>query len=248
MTALDQPVISVHFPKTSGTSFRIALQAALGDDNVIGSYDCDPLDPANPCWIHPAWFLRNCPRDIQPYRALHGHIRIHKYDLLPAAYRITMLREPVENLISIYFFWRSIFENNPKGHAIYEFVRERSLSLLETAEIPGLRRLMSATYFGDFDMRRFDVIGIYDRRAAFFSSVSKLLGVTIAADIEENVTPPSEERGNLVADTRLMARLRDLLQDDIRFYEAHSGGGGRFRWAKPFFSKLAGPKPRAASQ
>jgi hypothetical protein len=59
MKALDRPLISVHFPKASGTSFRVALEAAFGPPAVLGSYDCDPLDPANPMWIDPNWFCDN---------------------------------------------------------------------------------------------------------------------------------------------------------------------------------------------
>ena len=51
MNELDRPLISVHFPKASGSSFRVALEAAFGQPAVLGSYDCDPLDPANPMWI-----------------------------------------------------------------------------------------------------------------------------------------------------------------------------------------------------
>jgi hypothetical protein len=114
---------------------------------------------------------------------------------------------------------------------VFEFVKKERLSLLEVAEIPTMRRLMSSTYFGGYDMRRFDVIGTHDNRAAFVRAVSNLIGVPLAADIRDNVTPPSEERDNVLADAKVIAKLRDLLQDDIRFYEACAGlsaGSQRF--------------------
>ena len=223
MNALDRPLISVHFPKASGSSFRIALEAAFGRPLVQASYDCDPVDPKNPMWIYPDWFLRSRPYDVKPYSVVHGHMPIIKYDLLPTAYRIVMLREPVENLISIYFFWKSLFATEFTSHAVFEFVKNQRLSLLETAEIPCMRRLMSSTYFGGYDMSRFDVIGTLDNRTAFVEAVSRLIGVPLSAHIRENVTPPSEERDNVLADAKVNAALRHLLQDDIPFYEACTG-------------------------
>jgi hypothetical protein len=220
---LSCPLISVHFPKAGGTSFGAALKAAFGTDNVHSEYDCDPADPGNPCWVDPAWFWEHRPRTIHPFQVVHGHIPIQKYDLISPALRIVSLREPVNNLISIFFFWKSLFDRPVRGHALYEFAKTQRLSLLELATLPKLRRLMSETYFGGFDMRRFDVIGTHERREQFLIAVSNAIGRPLSMMFRENVTPPSEERGNLMTDTKLMAKLRLLLEDDIRFYETHSG-------------------------
>jgi len=131
-----------------------------------------------------------------------------------------MLREPVENLISIYYFWQHLISIGQGGHALFEHVKNQRLSLLEVAEIPRMRRLMSSSYFGGYDMRRFDVVGTHDNRTAFVEAVSHLIGVPLSADIRVNVTSPSQERENVLADAKLIAKLRNLLQDDIRFYEA----------------------------
>jgi hypothetical protein len=229
--ALDRPLISVHFPKASGSSIRIALVEAFGQRVVQASYDCDPVDPKNPMWIYPDWFLRSRPLDVKPYTVVHGHLPIIKYDLLAPAYRIVMLREPVENLISIYYYWKNLFPTGFTSHAVFDLVKTQRLSLLEMAEIPCMRRLMSSTYFGGFDMGRFDVIGTHDRRTAFVEAVSNLISVPLSAHIRENVTPPSEERDNVLADAKVIAKLRDLLQDDIRFFDGcteHSNGRRRF--------------------
>jgi hypothetical protein len=229
MSPLDRPLISVHFPKASGSSFRIALEGAFGQSAVLSSYDCDPVDPANPMWINPDWFSRHRPRDVTPFTVVHGHLPIVKYDLLPSAYRVVMLREPVENLISIYYFWRHLISIGQGGHALFQYVRDQRLSLLEVAEIPSMRRLMSRSYFGGYDMGRFDVIGTRDDRTAFIEAVSKLIGVPLSGQIRENVTPPSEERDDVVADGKVIVALRNLLQDDIRFYDACAelSNGGR---------------------
>jgi hypothetical protein len=223
----DRPLISVHFPKAGGVSFLSALNEAFGADKVLKTYDCDPVDPSNPWWIHPTWFRHNRPSTVKPYMAVHGHFPIQKYDLVSPAVRVVMLREPVENLISIYYYWKSLFDSPAEGHGIYAFVKKQRLSLLEMAQIPVLRRLMSVTFFGDFDMRRFDVIGAHERRSEFIDEVSKVVGIPLSTAHRENVTPPSEERGNVLSDTIMITKLRYLLQDDIRFYETYTGAGSR---------------------
>jgi hypothetical protein len=219
---LGRPLISVHFPKTGGVSFLSALNDAFGADKVLKTYDCDPVDPSNPCWIHPTWFRQNRPSSLDPFKVVHGHFPIQKYDLISPALRVVMLREPVENLVSIYYYWKSLFDSPAQGHGIYAFAKRQRLSLLEIAEIPMLRRLMSETFFGGFDMRRFDIIGAHDRRNEFITAVSNAVGIPLSTTHRENVTPPSEERGNVLSDTTMIAKLRHLLQDDIRFYEAHA--------------------------
>lgn len=219
---LDCHLISVHFPKAGGSAFRSELVATFGEASILSDYDCDPVDPTNPLWIDPEGFMRSRPYHVRPYRIVHGHFPIVKYDLVPEAYRVVMLREPIENLISIHYFWRSLFDSPVRGHATYEYVKRQRLSLLALAEIPSLRWLMSKSYFGGYDMRRFSVIGAHERRSEFFASISSLIGRTLDTNRRENITPISEERGNISSDMRLIARLRHLLQDDIRFYERHT--------------------------
>jgi hypothetical protein len=221
-TARDRPLISVHVPKAGGTALASQLQAAYGADRILLSYDGDPADPANPLWWNRDWFLDKRPSTLAPFAVVHGHIPVVKYDLIAQAHRIAMLREPVANIISIYFYWQSLFANGTAGHAIFEFVKQQRLTLLETAQIPQLRWLMSRTYFQDYDMRRFDVIGAHERRAAFMEAVSGLIEKPLSPTEKTNITPPSSARDEVMNDSRLLARLRDLLADDIRFYDTHT--------------------------
>jgi hypothetical protein len=218
-----RPLISVHFPKAGGSAFRASLRALFGPDTLLASNEDDPLDPANPYWLHREWFLRHRPRHIAPYLAVHGHLAIARYDLVRSALRVVMLRDPVETLISTYYYWRAGFEASRPGHGVYEFVRREKLSLLETAEIPSLRYLMSRTYFGGYDMSRFDIVGSYDRRQEFRDELSRALGRTLPDEQLVNVTPTSEERGNVKNDRKLTGRLKRLLEDDVRFFEKYTG-------------------------
>jgi hypothetical protein len=217
-------LISVHVPKAGGSSIGRAFAKAFGESLLLTDND-DPADPTNPRWIHPEWYLARRPRSIAPYRVVHGHFPAFKYDLLPEALRVALLRDPVENLISIYYYWKHLCETAYQGHAIFHLFKSQRLTLLETAAIPALRALMSHTYFGGFDMNRLDVIGDYAKRREYLAAVSERVGLHIDPHLTENVTPFSPERQEVLADRRMMAALHDLLLDDVRLYERYAGRG-----------------------
>ena len=122
-----RPLISVHFPKSGGSAFRASLVAAFGAETLAFDYESDPVDPANPMWIAPSWSISRRPSTIAPYKAIHGHIAPIKYDLVPRAVRVVMLREPVENLISVYYFWQDSFKNGVVGHGLFEFAKAKNI-------------------------------------------------------------------------------------------------------------------------
>lgn len=218
-------LISVHFPKSGGTALRRVLADVMGESRLLLDYSDDPLDPATPRWIHPEWYLAHRPKSIEPFAAVHGHFPIAKYDLVGDAVRVVLLREPVENLISIFYFWKHLAGQPYEGHAVFNFFKQNDLTLLETASIPSMRRLMSGTYFGDYDMSKFDIIGDCANRAGYFAALSRWLGVKLDANVADNITPYWRERQEVLADHRITERLRDLLLDDVRFYEGHVGRG-----------------------
>jgi hypothetical protein len=218
-------LISVHFPKAGGSALRHVFADAIGASRLLNDYHDDPADPATPRWIHPHWYMAHRPTSIAPFGGVHGHFPIVKYDLIADALRVVMLREPVENVISIYYYWKHLAEQPYEGHGVFKFFKTTGLTLLETAAIPALRRLMSQTYFGDYDMGQFDVIGDFSKRAEYLAAVSRRLTINLGPDIIDNVTPNSRERQEVLADSRMMDRVRDLLFDDVRFYERYVGRG-----------------------
>lgn len=129
---------------------------------------------------------------------------------------MTFLRHPVDNLISIYFFWKNIPQPRHVLHG--RFLRE-SPSIVEFAKYPAFTNLMSETYFGGFDMSRFAFIGFYENRGADLSRLAADLGLPLKADIYENRTVPSVERRELEADLATRRKLTDLLAAEVTFYE-----------------------------
>jgi hypothetical protein len=197
-------VVSIHVPKSGGTSLYVQFAKLLGDEAAL---DCTrgPLTSA-------AYEVANFPAGK---RLVHGHFRAQRY-ASTSAYWVTFLRQPVDNLFSIYFYLRTRPATDHPVHA--RFLHERP-SILEFATYPGIDRLMSESYFGDFDMSRFDFIGFYENRDADIPRLAEDLGLPLVASVYENKTSQTIERLELEGDLSIRRQLTDLLAADIAFYE-----------------------------
>jgi hypothetical protein len=86
--------ISVHYPKAGGSSLRVQFEWLLGPALLL-DYGNDPLGSNGRLSVN------SLPPEI---RMVHGHFKAARYKNVPDAFRFTFLREPVENLLSIFFF------------------------------------------------------------------------------------------------------------------------------------------------
>ena len=148
-----------------------------------------------------------------------GHFAPRRFGSV-SAYRLTFLRQPVDNLSSIYYYWLGLTEPGNATHA--RFLRERP-SIFEFAAYPGIARLMSETYFGGFDMRRFDFIGFYENRDADIARLSASIGLQLMPEVHQNRTEPDAGRLELEADATAQRRLTGLLAADVAFYDRMRG-------------------------
>ncbi|MBA2269326.1 MAG: hypothetical protein H0W20_01850 [Chthoniobacterales bacterium] len=127
----------------------------------------------------------------------------------------------MENLISIYRYWRTLPRN---GNPLHEYFLAHNLGILEAARLPLLRYLISRTYFGGFDMDRFSFIGTMEHYSADVRRLSKIIGRPLP-EMRQNVTAEVREAGaaggvsDLTSGSKINSALYELLRDDIAFYE-----------------------------
>lgn len=214
-------VISIHFPKAAGSSLRDALVAAYGEAAVYFDYADDPADPCSPYSLDPVGCRRKTreARFAPVVRVIHGHFHPSKYQHLEGVRRITFLRHPVDNLISIYFFWKSY---KGKGHCLFDYFRDNDMTLLDMACLPTHRYLLSRTFFGGVDMDTFDFIGTTENYEHHCRSLSRLLSIPFT-EYRENVNtyPGYRDRANEIrSDRETMKALAGFLNDDIEFYNS----------------------------
>jgi hypothetical protein len=212
-------VLSVHFPKSGGTSLRESLKAAYGESGIRYDYADDPANPCSPYNLDPDGCKAEAQASVLPdeIKVIHGHFPISKYDHLQGVRRITFLRHPVETMISIYFYWKTLDE----GHGLFQYCRERNLDVLGLARIPLLRYLLSRTYFGGVDMGIFDFVGVTEFYQLSLRRLSDLLEVPVVETRQNlNRFPGYDAKvQELKQDAAVMNGLRTLLSEDIRFYE-----------------------------
>jgi len=216
---MNVEVISVHFPKAAGSSIRQSFAAAYGNDAVYLDYADDPLDPCSHYSVDPDSCRRKAPETCSALgaRTVHGHFHPSKYELIDNAKRITFLRHPIDNLISIYYFWKTC----ETGHCLFNYFRDNKLTLLGLAHLPAIRYLLSRTYFGAVDMKSFDFIGFMETYSEDVQALSGLLNIPMV-ETKENVNkyPGYQDEVTAVkADKPLMTTLHNCLSEDIEFYE-----------------------------
>ena len=201
------PILSVHLPKSGGTSVRGSLERQFGA-RALFDYGRGPLGPDRDL-IEPG-----LPGDIA---VVHGHFRPARYDAVTQAFRFTFLRQPVELLLSFYFFWRSMPH---EGQALHRrFLDERPTVEAFAAWGP-IRTLTSETFFGGYDMERFDFIGFHETRGADMIRLNDIAGLDLEPDRRDNITQnDGDERATILADPIRMAGLADLLAEDVKFYD-----------------------------
>ena len=218
-------LIFVHIPKSGGTSIRAAVTEFFSHDLMLDDYGDRPNDPISPMNIDPYGFLDRCRQQnaltLANKAAVIGHFWIAKYEGVAADIRATILRDPITRAISQFFFWPAQNANN----ALHQYVISNRLSFIEFARIPRVNSLYTSIYFRDVDMAQFDFIGTYDRLSQDWAPTLARMGIAPALPRRELnrtvdlVAEYNTRRSEILNDHRMMARLRDLFADDLRFYE-----------------------------
>lgn len=223
-----EQIISVHMPKVAGTSFLHQLKEIFGEQYILLDYLDDPVYLQSIVNIDPNCYELDPIKTIFPYKVVHGHFQPKKYAHLENAFRLTFLRHPIDNIASIYYFWMA-HDRNFWDSPIFHYCKDRNLTLLQFAALPKLRYLYTRTYFDDYDMSHFDFIGDYAKYESELSRLGKQLELPFKANIRLNVTSGymsnqgiTEVMRPSVNDTEY-AKLAEILQDDIEFYQAHKG-------------------------
>jgi hypothetical protein len=194
---------------------------------VLADYGDRPNDPISPMNIDPYGFLDRRRQQnaltLANKAAVIGHFWIAKYEGVGADVRATILRDPITRPISQFFFWPAQNANN----ALHQYVISNRLTFMEFARIPRVNSFYTSIYFRDVDMAHFDFILSYERLSQDWTATLVRIGIAPAlprgelnrtADL---VAEYDARRSEIPDDHRMMAQLRDLFADDLRFYERY---------------------------
>lgn len=170
-------LISVHLPKTAGSSFAKALEEQFGD-SLLKDYSDLPL--------HHTTFSRNkyaITQSVHHYFKEFGDVKCIHGHFLPLKYRfrkvsdqfkyVTWMREPAERLASQYYYMtRHYTQEKAQNQPLLKKMIDEDWSLERFCLGPELRNTYSKFLWG-FPIKRFDFIGIvehFDSDLLYFSN------------------------------------------------------------------------------
>jgi hypothetical protein len=215
-------LLFVHVPKCGGSSIREAVRRQFGERLFVD--DDAPADPTSLMNIDPDGFLERYHGGTYDFlmgvEAVTGHLWIRKYDPVKADIRAVILRHPVERTISHYFYWRKL--GRPE-QPLRKHLLTAELDIVRFARLPIIRWFYTRQFFRDTDMGVFDYVGNYSDLEKDWAGVMRRLSLDhppVRVNETREISPDYPSRYDEIArDPRTMATLRDLLVDDINFYE-----------------------------
>lgn len=210
MIGPDHPLVVVHTPKCGGTSLFASLRNAFGAGAMFIDYV-----KTNPGRL----------KTPDGHSVIYGHFAAEKYAHIDNATWVTMLREPVDRLLSIYFVWRFYpldrLRNEPEP--LRRAVNKNEIGLLDFARNPRFSEAFHRKYFGNFDMTRFDLIILNDHYAEGIEKLSGLIGKPLGVE-HRNVSATRSDvyaaaRQEVLNDPAMLNALKDILRKETEFYQ-----------------------------
>lgn len=214
-------LVSLHLPKTAGTSFAEALRASAGD-----GYRSDYADlPMQ----HGAFRRRRdavrgglALRGRLPagVTCVHGHFLALKYRIAVAgrpARFITWMRDPVERLASHYAFWRRDYDGRDPAQPLRNRMLREDWSLERFALGPELRNVY-AQYLWGVGLQRFAFVGITEHYASELDRLGALLGAGFRPVRAAALVNPEGGTGGYRIDPALRARIEGHHARDMALY------------------------------
>ena len=212
-------IISVHIPKNAGTSFARSLDAHFGSGLLQDYVDLPTNTPqyernrsALLASVHNAETAH-----LSGIECIHGHFLPLKYLLFSLKKEvsfITWLRNPVERVLSHFYYLKSFYEP-ATAPTLHRKMIEEEWSLEQFCLSPQLKNLYSQFLWG-FPLEYFAFIGItefYEEDLAYFSG--HYLGKNLEPH-KENVGKSEGRRYEIDASFR--AKLEQFHARDFELY------------------------------
>lgn len=216
-------IISVHVPKTAGTTFKKVLHQVYSEETIFLDYP--HRGPQR---------NRMLKREKPNIKVIHGHFPGNKYDLkFPEAKKIIWLRNPIERLISHYFFWKSwqvLMSSDLGGSSDFDLLaqgeensqgKEEGLTIVEFAEKTEMRNVLAANFLKNQRLTDFYFVGIQE----FFKEDLALLTKSLnwqPYNFEFKNRNPYPEYDELLKEIRenreIIEQITEINREDVEIY------------------------------
>jgi hypothetical protein len=202
-------LVSIHIPKTAGTSFRNILKRVYGRRRVI-RIDIRPPSSPNP---PPPKKLSN------RVKVIHGHFAFPElaslYGIDKNVPIITWVRDPVERVMSNYFYLQRVLRKLVgKGQKELNILNRMEKNLEEFAQAERNRNRMSKFLEG---LRLEDLffVGIQEHFSEDLNDLAKMLHWRRTAEFRHNTS--QEQR--VPVNNDIKEQIRELNEEDVKVYE-----------------------------
>ncbi len=204
-------LVSLHIPKTAGTSFRNILKEVYGEERVV-RFDINRFISIE----NEEFKEKKLPSQI---RVIHGHFpydQLMEQVALPEGVPvITWLRDPVKRVISNYYYLSKILrkELNEEEKDL-NILAKMQKTLLEYANAEPNRNRMSSFLKGS-TLEDFFFIGIMDHYEEDLKDLAGLLGWGEYTELQHNITGEKPD-----IDEETLNIIRELNSKDIEVYKS----------------------------
>ncbi|WP_158882847.1 hypothetical protein [Rhodanobacter sp. L36] len=211
-------IISVHLPKTAGTSFGVSLAMHFGDrlkyDNGDQAICKSPVER----WQQTiAAGLAMAEQDLEKIECVHGHFLPAKY--LPLGQNraltfVTWMREPVARMFSHYHYWRHSYDEATAAPHHRQMIEEDWS--LERFCFSGEFRNIYTQYLWRFPIEKFSFVGICEYFQQELDEFSSRYLSTKLPHQHHNATPRTASIAEL--DEGFLKAVRDFHAADVALY------------------------------
>jgi len=216
-----EAIIFLHLPKSAGTTLNRLIECEYP---VLQIYSVDPVLfrwSSTHLWQLPQ-------RRLKRFRVFKGHMPFGLHEILPQpATYITVMREPVERVISAYYFM-SNYKLQPnywkfrrEGWTLEDFVRRSPRENVQTKMMAGADYDEPCTAGiltkAKDNLRYFSVVGLTERFEESLASMKLRFGWKLESYSSFNVTRTRPKKRNLSQSTLDLIAERNRF--DIELYE-----------------------------
>jgi hypothetical protein len=209
-------IVSVHIPKTAGSSFRADLLAAYGPRLLLDYGDWPEVSTPEADARHAAsraHVLDLIASDPEDYAAIHGHFLVSKYiGVFPVTGFVAMVRDPYQHAVSSY---EHALRQGPSEHPGLQRFKRDGMTLTESiAMVPDHQSL----FLRGVPIEEYALIGVtecYERSVALFGTI---FGVAMPRTPTRDNVNPAKAEGPYPISAEVRAAVDRHRAQDVALY------------------------------
>jgi len=212
-------LISVHLPKTGGTSFKASLMTHFGE-RYRDDYGDQALSQPRLERFRAALVAGEAiaERGLDGIECVHGHFLPVKYQRLNARSALTFvtwMREPVARMLSHYDYWRGNYDEKTAAPHHRQFIEEGWT--LEQFCLSEQFRNIYTQYLWGFPLERFAFVGITEYyREDMLEFSERFLSTSLQPRYLNAMKHGVSRR---IADEVFLEKVRDFHAADMQLYQ-----------------------------